>query len=137
MLSRQQLAERCLEAREAAGLSREDLIAMLAEAGHSLAHQTMMRWELAKRDVPAWYLRALIDVLGTDPSWLLGSEASPAYAKLAAVREKLQEVCDILDAPTTMGAAADEFAEISAVLDTVEQGPSSPMQDRRRTKQRG
>jgi len=94
-----------LEAREAAGLSREDLIAMLAGAGHSLAHQTMMRWELAHRDVPAWYLRALADVLGTDPSWLLGSESSPAYARLAALRAVLQEAVELLDAPLVSPSA--------------------------------
>ena len=107
MLSRQQIATRCEEVREAAGISREKMVAILAEEGHSLHPQTMRRWEKAQRDVPAWYLQALIDVLGADPGWLLGCEVSPAYGKLDAVRAKLLDILELLDAPLVSPTAGD------------------------------
>jgi hypothetical protein len=130
VLSKQQLGARCEEVREAAGISREKMVAILAEEGHSLHPQTMRRWEKAHRDMPAWYVQALTDILGTDPSWLLGRERSPAYAKLDAVRVQLQGILDLLDAPVLSPAAGGvSLEDAERAVDASKGNPP----DRRRT----
>lgn len=67
--------ERVRKAREAAGLSQEQLAAKVQLKGHSLTQKAISRIEAGSRIVPDFEIPLLAAALGVTPLWLLGIES--------------------------------------------------------------
>ena len=64
--------ERVRNAREAAGLSQEQLAAQIQLNGHGLTQKAISRIEMGLRVVPDYEIPLLAEALRVDPLWLLG-----------------------------------------------------------------